>query len=517
MSQLPSQSGSTPRQSGNLRTVPGGELLTKLPPQAREIEQAVLGAVLIDKDALTIVISMLGEETFYDERHSYIFKAIHTLYEKSSPVDMLTVAEELKILGTFETIGGFSYLMKLTNTVASGANTETHALIIREKYFKRQLIKLSKEISEDAYNDSIDVFELLDSSERKLFDINNENLSNEIQQLPDVLRDIHEELSNLSQSDNSLTGIPSGFTDLDRITSGWQRSDLIIVAARPSMGKTSFCLALALNAALNHNHSVAIFSLEMPAAQVGRRLLSMKAKLNGEKLRKGNLSDSDWSSINSAISQLNNANLHIDDTSALSLFEMRAKCRRIKRNHGLDLIVIDYLQLMTNDTGDKRNSNREQEISGISRGLKALGKELNVPVIALAQLNRSVETRGGKKIPLLSDLRESGAIEQDADIVSFIYRPEYYEIMEYDDGESTKDVAEIIIRKHRNGSTGTVKLKFEKDYANFAERDNVFYDPSAITQGIDGDSFTIESSMNGGAKDPFSDADFGTSDDDIPF
>lgn len=510
MSQFPSQSGSTPRQSGNLRTVPGGELLTKVPPQVQDLEQAVLGAVLIDKDALAIVINVLTEEIFYAQKHGYIFKAIHILYEKSSPVDMLTVAEELKIQGTFETIGGFPYLMNLTNMVASGANVETHSLIIKEKYLRRKLISLAKTMANDSYNDSIDVFNLLDESEKNLFELNNENLSNESKSIAEILSSLQEDLNN----DTTVNSVLSGFTDLDRITAGWQRSDLIIVAARPSMGKTSFCLSLALNAALEYNHSVAIFSLEMPADQVGRRLLSMKAKINGDKLRKGELNDSDWASINSTISQLSNAKIHVDDTSALSLFELRAKSRRIKREHGLDLIVIDYLQLMTNDIGGK--SNREQEISGISRGLKALGKELEVPVIALAQLNRSVETRGGKKIPLLSDLRESGAIEQDADIVSFIYRPEYYEIMEYDDGESTKDVAEIIIRKHRNGATGTVKLKFEKDYANFAERDNVFYDPSAITKGIDGESFTIESSMNGGAKDPFSDSDFGTSDD-VPF
>jgi replicative DNA helicase len=438
----------------------------KVQPQARALEEAVLGALMLDKDALSVVVDILQSDSFYVDAHKFIYKAICSLFEKNNPVDLLTVSEELKKMGQLEFIGGAYYLVELTNRVASSANIEFHARIIAQKYIQRELIRVSTETIRDAYEDSTDVFELLDKSEQNLFAISEKNMKRGTVTMSALLNTVVKQYEELSKKEDGLTGVPSGFTSLDRVTSGWQPSDLIIVAARPGMGKTSFTLAIAKNAAIDFNMGVAFFSLEMPSVQLVNRLISMETQIPGEKLRKGRLEDYEWQQLYAVVDKLANVPIYIDDTPSISVFELRAKCRRLKMQHDIQLVVIDYLQLMTAG-GDSKGGNREQEISAISRSLKALAKELNIPIIALAQLSRAVEVRGGAKRPMLSDLRESGAIEQDADIVSFIYRPEYYGITQDEDGNSMLGVGEIIIAKHRNGATDTVRLKWDGAFALF--------------------------------------------------
>jgi replicative DNA helicase len=466
----------------------------KVQPQAIALEEAVLGALMLDKDALTVVIDLLRPESFYLDSHQIIFKCIMKLFEKMQPVDLLTVTEEVKKEGVLEKIGGAYYLVELTNRVASAANIEYHARIIAQKHIQRELIRISTNIIQDAYEDTTDVFDLLDKAEQGLFEITEQNLSRGSESMSTLVNRAVKMLEDMAGKEEGLTGIPSGFTNLDRLTSGWQQSDLIIVAARPGMGKTSYTLALARNAAMDFNRGVAFFSLEMSNVQLVQRLISMEAEIPGSKLRNGQLEDYEWQQLNSAIEKLSEAPIFIDDTPGINIFELRAKCRRLKMQHDIQLVIIDYLQLMTG--GGDQKGNREQEISMISRSLKGLAKELNVPVIALSQLSRAVETRGGAKRPQLSDLRESGAIEQDADIVSFIYRPEYYQIMEDEEGGSLKNVGEIIIAKHRNGALDTVRLKFTPEFAKFSNLE----DPDLTT--FDDDIYnnsapiTLQSSMN---------------------
>jgi len=443
----------------------------KVQPQAIPLEEAVLGAIMLDKDALPIILDILSSKSFYLDAHQLIYKAMLRLFEKSQPVDLLTVTEELKKSGDIDKIGGPYYLVELTNRVASAANIEYHARIISQKHIQRELITVSTKIIRDAYEDTTDVFQLLDDAEQGLFSITQENLSRGYESMGALTSKALKQLEELSQKEEGLTGIPTGFTDLDRLTSGWQPSDLIIVAARPGMGKTSFTLALCRNAALEFNRPVAMFSLEMSNVQLVQRLISMEAEISGSKLRNGQLEDYEWQQLNTAIEKMSEVPIFIDDTPGINIFELRAKCRRLKMQHDIQMIVIDYLQLMTGGS-ENTKGNREQEISAISRGLKGLAKELSVPVIALSQLSRAVETRGGSKRPQLSDLRESGAIEQDADIVSFIYRPEYYQILEDEEGQSLKGVAEIIVAKHRNGALKTVKLKFTDQFAKFSDLDD---------------------------------------------
>ncbi|MFT5833708.1 MAG: replicative DNA helicase [Cognaticolwellia sp.] len=467
----------------------------KVQPQALPLEEAVLGALMLDKDALTVVIDILRPESFYSKAHQIIFKSIMKLFEKMQPVDLLTVTEEVKKEGALETIGGAYYLVELTNRVASAANIEFHARIIAQKHIQRELIRISTTVIKDAYEDTTDVFDLLDKAEQGLFEITEQNLSRGSESMSSLVTKAVKQLEEMAGNESGLTGVPSGFTALDRITSGWQPSDLIIVAARPGMGKTSYTLAVARNAAMDFGKGVAFFSLEMSNVQLVQRLISMEAEIPGSKLRSGQLEDYEWQQLNSAIEKLSEAPIFIDDTPGINVFELRAKCRRLKMQHDIQMVVIDYLQLMTG--GSDQKGNREQEISMISRSLKGLAKELNIPVIALSQLSRAVETRGGAKRPQLSDLRESGAIEQDADIVSFIYRPEYYQIMEDEEGNSLKDVSEIIIAKHRNGSLETVKLKFTAQFAkftnledpDFANFEDKLYNDSAAP-------ITLQSSMN---------------------
>lgn len=432
----------------------------KLPPQAIDLEEVVLGAMMIDKKGVDEVIDILNAEVFYKESHQHIFEAIHILFENSEPVDLLTVSAQLKKNAKLEAAGGEFYLVQLTQKVSSSAHIEFHARIILQKYIQRSLIKISNEIIEDSYNETTDVFDLLDNAEAKLYEITQGNIKRSSETAQNLVIQAKKKIEEIANREG-LSGIPSGFNKVDKLTSGWQPSDLIIIAARPGMGKTALTLSMARNIAVEHNIPVAFFSLEMSSVQLITRLISSETGLSSEKLRTGNLEKHEWEQLNVKVKGLEKAPLFIDDTPSLSIFDLRAKARRLSSQHGIQLIIVDYLQLMTAG-GSQKGGNREQEISTISRNLKALAKELNVPVIALSQLSRAVETRGGSKRPLLSDLRESGAIEQDADIVSFIYRPEYYKIDEWDDEDRTptSGQAEFIVSKHRNGGLDEIRLKF---------------------------------------------------------
>ena len=440
----------------------GTMVFGKIPPQAKELEEAVLGAIMIEKNAFDIIIEILKPECFYVEANQRIFRAMQGLQQKNSPIDLLTVVEELRFREEIDLVGGPYYVTKLTNSIVSSANIETHARIILQKFIQRELIRISGEIINDAYEDSTDVFDLLDDAESKLFEITNNHLRKDYASIDTVLVKTIQRIEDLRTRQDEITGVPTGFAILDHITYGWQPSDLIILAARPSVGKTAFALNLARNAALHPTKptSVGFFSLEMSAGQLVQRILSAESEIWLEKIARGRLEEHEMKQLyKKGIERLASAPIHIDDTAALNIFEMRAKCRRLKNKHNVGLIIIDYLQLMSG-AGENRNSNREQEISRISRDLKGLAKELQVPIIALSQLSREVEKRKeGNKMPQLSDLRESGAIEQDADMVMFLYRPEYYDITTNEMGESNKGETHVRIAKHRNGQLDTIKLK----------------------------------------------------------
>jgi replicative DNA helicase len=444
----------------------------KVPPQAIDLEEAVLGAMMLEKDAVSAVIDILQSKVFYKDSHQRIFEAISRLFGKSEPVDILTVINELKSSGELEMVGGPYYITLLTSRIASAANVEYHARIILQKHIQRELINISSNIIKEAFEDTTDVFNLLDKAEQNLFSVSENNLRRNFEDMPSLVKQAIDEIEKAAQSDEKLTGVGSGFFGLDRITNGWQKNDLIILAARPSMGKTAFALTMARNVAVMFEKPVAFFSLEMSAVQLVMRLISSESELRSDLLKKGKLVSHEWEQLNNKVRSLVDAKIFIDDTPALSIFELRAKCRRLKQQHDIQMVFVDYLQLMSGGVDAK--GNREQEISQISRSLKALAKELNVPVLALSQLSRAVENRPGQsKRPILSDLRESGAIEQDADIVMFIYRPEYYKLDEFEDGTSTRRVAEVIISKHRNGPTGEVRLKFIDTFARFENLDDV--------------------------------------------
>jgi replicative DNA helicase len=456
----------------------------KLPPQAVDLEEAVLGALMLEKDALTAIIDILTPQSFYKESHQKIYEAITRLFQKSEPVDILTVTHELKSSGDLEIVGGPFFITQLTNRVASAANIEFHARIIMQKHIQRELIRISTQTISDAFEDTSDVFDLLDRAEKNLFEIAEGNIRKNYENMTELIGKAVKQIEAAGAQDGGVTGVPSGFTELDRVTSGWQRSDLIILAARPGMGKTAFVLSLARNAAVQFGKPIALFSLEMSSVQLVNRLISSETELPAEKLKKGNLAQHEWEQLHAKIGKLTEAPIYIDDTPALSIFELRAKCRRLKAQRDIQMIIIDYLQLMTAGGGEKNGGNREQEISSISRALKSIAKELNVPIIALSQLSRAVEQRGGDKRPQLSDLRESGAIEQDADMVMFIYRPEYYQLTEDAEGNSLMGVAQIIIAKHRNGSLKDVSLRFIDKLAKFTDLeydsfgDNPSYPPA---------------------------------------
>ncbi len=449
----------------------------KVPPQAKELEEAVLGAIMLEKNAFDTIVEILKPGCFYVEAHQRIFSAMQSLAQKSQPIDILTVVEELKFKEELELVGGAYYVSKLTNTVVSSANIEAHARIVLQKFIQRELIRISSEIIGDAYEDSTDVFDLLDDAESKLFEITNNHLRKNFESIDSVLVQAIQRIEDLRHKNEDVTGVPSGFPSLDRVTYGWQNTDLIILAARPAVGKTAFALNLARNAVMHATKPtpVALFSLEMSAGQLVQRILAAETEIWLEKIARGKLEEHEMTQLYAkGIQRLSQAPLFIDDTPALNIFELRAKCRRLKNKHNIGMIIIDYLQLMSG-TGENRNSNREQEISNISRNLKGLAKELNVPIIALSQLSRAVETRGaakdGNKIPQLSDLRESGAIEQDADMVMFLYRPEYYDITTNEMGENNKGETHVRIAKHRNGSLENVKLKALLHIQKFVEDD----------------------------------------------
>lgn len=441
----------------------------KIPPQAMDLEEAVLGAIMLEKTALSEVADFLKADCFYKEAHQTIFHAINNLETKSQPIDILTVTQELRLMGQLDFVGGPYFISQLTSRVASAANITFHARIIVQKYIQRELIRISSNTIRKAYEDTTDVFDLLDYAEKEIFQVSEGNIKKEYEKMDSLLHQAIEQIESAKNNKDGISGVPTGFTDLDRVTAGWQPSDLIIVAARPAMGKTAFVLSMARNMAVDFKIPVAIFSLEMSSLQLVNRLIASETAISSEKLRKGTLADHEYQQLHARIGKLSEAPLFIDDTPALSIFELRAKCRRLVSQHGVRIIIIDYLQLMT--AGNSDGGNRVQEISAISRSLKIIAKELQVPIIALSQLSRAVETRGGDKKPVLSDLRESGSIEQDADMVTFLYRPEYYGI-QYDENQNpTAGVGEVIIAKHRNGSLETVQLKFIGELTKFTNLD----------------------------------------------
>ena len=461
------------RKTANLPLLTPENMPGKLPPQAIDMEEAVLGALMLDKNAVAEVIDILRPEAFYKEAHNKIFAAIQQLFHTTQPVDILTVTQQLRKTGDLELVGGPYYISSLTNRVASAANIEFHARIVLQKFIQRELIRISSETIRESYEDTSDVLELLDKAERNLFGIAESNIRRKYETMSGLVAKALKEVETAASQKSGVTGVPSGFTELDRVTAGWQRSDLIIIAARPGMGKTAFVLSLARNAAVQFNKPIAFFSLEMSSIQLVNRLVSSETEIDTEKLKKGRLEAHEWQQLNMRVGPLTNAPIYIDDTPALSVFELRAKCRRLAAEKKIELIIIDYLQLMQ-VPGNKEN--RATEISEISRSLKALAKELNVPVIALSQLNRSVETRKESKVPQLSDLRESGAIEQDADMVMFLYRPEYYGTTSNEMGETVEGETHIHIAKHRNGSTGQVKVRFIKEYQKFVDMEEDNFD-----------------------------------------
>lgn len=443
----------------------------RLQPQAPELEEAVLGALMLEKDAYSIVSELLKPECFYLKAHELIYAAIVDLAVSQRPVDMLTVTEQLKRRGDLDQVGGPFYISQLTSKVASTAHIEYHARIIAQKYLARELISFSSQVQNQAFDDTVDVDDLMQEAEGKLFEISQRNVKKDVTQINPVIGEALEMLQKAYNQKEGLSGVRTGFEGLDKITSGWQKSDLIIIAARPAMGKTAFILSMAKNMAVQFNTPVAVFSLEMSNVQLVNRLIVNVCELPGEKIKSGRLDDQEWVQLDFKLKELYDAPIFVDDTPSLSVFELRTKARRLVREHGISCIIIDYLQLM-NASGMNFGS-REQEVSMISRSLKGLAKELNIPIIALSQLNRGVENRQGNegKRPQLADLRESGAIEQDADMVCFIHRPEYYKILEDERGNSLVGMAEIIIAKHRNGATGDVRLKFRSEYAKFMNVD----------------------------------------------
>ena len=441
-----------------------------VPPQAIELEQAVLGALMLEKDAIIEVQEYIKEETFYTEEHRTIFRAIQELSMEMKAIDLYTVTDRLKSQKRLTQAGGAAYLAQLTQRVASAAHIEFHAKIIAQKYVQRELIRSATEIQRRSYDEEVDVTELIGFAEQEIFRVSEGNVKRSVQSASDILRKALAQIEEASKTAGEYNGVRSGFTDIDSVTLGWQPSDLIIIAARPSMGKTAFVLTMARNMAVELKSPVAFFSLEMSSVQLMNRLIVAETQLNPKDLRTGNLTPDQWVHLEANTVDLGRAPLFIDDTPALSVYEFRSKARRLKTQHDIKIIIIDYLQLMTASTPETRG-NREQEVSLISRTLKAIAKELDVPIIALSQLSRNVENRGGSKRPQLSDLRESGAIEQDADVVAFIHRPEYYGLTTSENGLPTAGMAEIIIAKHRNGEVTDVPMRFIKEQAKFADAD----------------------------------------------
>ncbi len=497
-----------------------------VPPQAVELEQAVLGALMLESDSVIAVQEFISPDAFYNEPHRLIYRAIESLSMELKPIDLYTVTDRLRSEQTLQSVGGASYLAELTQRVDSATNVEFHAKIVAQKYVQRELIRSASEIQRRSYDESQDVNELIGFAEGEIFKVAEGHVKRSVQSSKDILARALEQIEEAAKNKNSFNGVPSGFADLDRKTLGWQLSDLVIVAARPSMGKTAFVLTMARNMAVDYDQGVAFFSLEMSAVQLMMRLIVAETGIDSIAIKSGKLTPDQWRHLESSVKPLSTAPLYIDDTPALSVFEFRSKARRLKMHHDIKIIIIDYLQLMsgTNDT----RGNREQEVAFISRTLKAIAKELNVPIIALSQLSRATETRGGSKRPMLSDLRESGAIEQDADIVAFIHRPEYYGQHVTEDGLPTAGLAELILAKHRNGEVCDVPLRFIKEQAKFADMDSAGMSlpmgnqmggaepqyeefSSAANEGLAGSAVPLQSSefditpptFNGGEEAPF--------------
>ena len=466
----------------------------KLQPQAPKIEEAVLGALMLEKDAYSLVSEILTPDTFYEFKHQLIYTAIQELALKQNPIDILTVTNQLSADGVLEQVGGAYYVSTLTENVGSAAHVEYHAKIIAQKALARQLITYAGEISAGAFDETSDIEQLMQKAEAELFQLSRHNIKKDTQQIDPLITEALEKIEAASNRAEGLSGLPTGFTELDNITSGWQNTDLIIIAARPAMGKTAFALSMVKNMAVNYGIHVGMFSLEMSNLQLVNRLLQNTCEITGDKVKSGRLTPDEWTQLTTRIKNLQGAPIFVDDTPSLSVFELRTKARRLVKEHGVQIIMIDYLQLM-NASGMQFGS-REQEVSNISRSLKGLAKELNIPIIALSQLNRGVENRqGGAQRPQLSDLRESGAIEQDADMVCFIHRPEYYKIYEDEKGNDLRGLAEIIIAKHRNGAVGDVRLRFRGEFVRFQNLDEDTSIQSTMTP-YPKDGTTLESRMN---------------------
>lgn len=466
-------------QKTNLRRKPQSsqveDSLGRLQPQELEFEKSVLGALLLEKDAYSLISDILTPESFYDPRNQKVYSAISKLHVAQHPVDILTVVEQLRTDGTFDEVGGVAYLSSLTQNIVSSSHIEYHARVIAQKSTARELISYSANIQDKAFDPTQDIDELMQEAEGSLFKLSQKKLKKDYQQIDSVITEAYEMLHKAAERTDGMSGIASGFHALDRMTSGWQNSDLVILAARPAMGKTAFALSMAKNIAVDQNIPVALFSLEMSNVQLINRVIVNTCEIKGEKIKSGQLEDYEWAQLDNKIKDLIGKPMFVDDTPSLSVFELRTKARRLVKEHGVKLIMIDYLQLM-NASGMSFGS-RQEEVSTISRSLKGLAKELNIPILALSQLNRGVENRPGgentldSKRPQLSDLRESGAIEQDADMVIFIHRPEYYHLYKDENGNDLRGKAVIIIAKHRNGAVGDVLLTFKGQYARFENPD----------------------------------------------
>ena len=495
---------SNPTNRRSAKPTPIDTAYGHLPPQATEIEQVVLGALLIDTEAFGLVSETLHPETFYDPRHEKIFEAIRSLNMSERPADILTVSQELRKMGELEKAGGMPYLVELSSMVSSSANVEYHSRILAQKSMARQLITYASNIETKAFDETVDTDELIQEAEGALFELSQKNMKQDYTQIDPVVKKAYEILQKAAAQSGGLTGIPSGLDDLDAVTSGWQPSDLVIIAGRPAMGKTSYALSVAKNIAVDYRIPIAFFSLEMSNVQLVNRLISNVCEIPGNKILNGQLTDEEWARLDNNIRKMDGAPLYIDDTPGLSVFELRTKARRLVKEKGVKIIMIDYLQLM-NANGMRFNS-RQEEVSTISRSLKGLAKELDIPILALSQLNRSVESRGDgetkgidSKRPQLSDLRESGAIEQDADMVQFVHRPEYYHIYE-DNGQDLRGMAQIIIAKHRKGATKDVLLSFRGEFTRFANKNERSAGPVA---GDDGGGEIRQSSLSDYTDDPF--------------
>ena len=492
---MPDNNNNTNKQR---RQVPIDSTYGHLQPQSLDIERVVLGALMIDKDAFSIVSEIIRPETFYEPRNQKIFHAIQTLNMEEKPVDIMTVAEQLRREGTLDEVGGPAYIVELSSHVASSAHIEYHAHVLAQKFLARQLISYASRVETNAFDETLDIDLVMQKAEGELFEISQKNMRQDYTQIDPVISQAVDILQKASASSGGLTGIPTGYGKLDDMTSGWQKSDLVIIAGRPAMGKTSFALSLAKNIAVDYREPIAFFSLEMNNVQLVNRLISNVCEITGNKILNGQLSPDEWERLDKNIRRLMGAPIYIDDTPGLSIFELRTKARRLVREKGVKIIMIDYLQLM--NANGMRFGNRQEEVSTISRSLKGLAKELDIPILALSQLNRTVENRDGidGKRPQLSDLRESGAIEQDADMVLFVHRPEYYHIFDDGKGNDLRGKAQIIIAKHRKGATGDVLLTFRGEYTRFQNPDDGFIPPSPSSGGE-----IMGSKINGENDEPF--------------